>query len=178
MVESKNEHRFLVLREGIDARQAVAVGDPVTTYELAESWPYSDLPPHRGRHVEDDRYYESVMKYANLEAHWRIQDQLRCNCRQRRTIAQLLVHKPSARLWVTHKPERVPLGFRGVLEHRGNGYPLHGAKGEAPHVHGVASCTGCRQRWLVVSFVDRAELLLIAGATHGASVAPDPEISL
>ncbi|WGX96908.1 hypothetical protein [Nocardioides sp. L-11A] len=163
---------YVVLREGIDVNVPFAVGDPVTTYEIAGQWPYAALPPHSGRHVEDDRYREAVVQFANSKEDWRIQEQLLCDCRDRRTIAQLLVHIPTSRVWVTHKPERVPLEHRGVLELRSNGYPLHGVRDEAPHVHGVASCSGCRKRWLVVSFVDHAELIHVLRATHGARIAP------
>lgn len=168
----EDAHRFVVFREGIDAHEPFQVGDPVTTYELAEAWPYANLPPHRGRHVEEDEYHNAVVNFANQQEHWRVYEQLRCICRERRTVAQLLVHLPTRRLWITHKMEHIPQAFRAVLDDRTSGYPLHGAAGEAPHIHGVASCRGCRRRWLVVSFVDRAELILVLNATHGAKVAP------
>lgn len=169
---SQDQHGFLVVREGIEPDKPIEVGDPVTTYELGEPWPYSALRPHRGRHVSDDEYYAAVVQYANQAKHWRVQEQLRCVCKERRTVAQLLVHGPTGRLWVTHKPERIPNQFRALLDQRSTGYPLHGAPGEAPHIHGISSCNGCRKRWLVVSFVDRAELIRILKATHGAKVAP------
>lgn len=168
----QDPHRFVVLREGIDATKPFEVGDPVVTYELAQPWPYTSLPRHSGRHTSDDEYRDAVVQYANQSVHWRIHEQLRCDCKERRTVAQLSVHIPTGRLWVIHKPEHVPQDFRAVLGERSDGYPLHGAAGEAPHVHGVASCKGCRRRWLVISFVDHAELLAIANATHGARVAP------
>ncbi|MDP9822769.1 hypothetical protein J2S59_002578 [Nocardioides massiliensis] len=144
----------------------------MTTYELADPWPYAHLSAHSGRHESVDVYARAVIEYANDDEHWRVQQALTCTCRSRRTIAEMVVHVPSARLWVSMKPERIPSAFRKAPSIAEAAYPLHGVAGEAPHVHGIASCkaSGCGKRWLVVSFTDRAELLRIADATHGAKI--------
>lgn len=164
---------YVVMREGIDNEFPFEAGDPVTTYELGDKYPYTSLPPHRGRHATDDAYFEAVATYANQEEHWRVQKHLRCDCKSWRSIARLMVHIPSNRQWVFHNPEDVAKPFRTlVLKERNLAYPLHGAPGEAPHVHGVSSCNGCDKRWLVVSFHDDAEIIHVQGAIHGAKVAP------
>lgn len=150
----------------------VQAGDPVTMYTLGEPWHYGDLAPHEGCSQELDEYQTFVVQHANSEDDWRVQDLLRCDCKQRRVVAQVLVHLPSARLWATAKPERVPMAFRKADHGAVEGWALHGKPGEAPHVGAVSSCKGCDKRWLVLSFPDRAELLHIAAATHGATIAP------
>ena len=165
-----DELRFLVHREGIESHLPIEAGQEVTTYELGEPWPYRDLPPHSGCSQELVDYQNAVLDHANGPADWRVERSLNCDCRQRRTVAQVLVHRPSARKWVTAKPERVPSAFRKDV--RVNGWVLHGREGEAPHVGAVASCKGCDKRWLIISFVDDAMMLPVKAATHGAQVVP------
>lgn len=166
-----NEHGFIVLRTGVDNRTPVRVGDDVVTYELGEPWPYHNLPPH-GHTRELLEYETAVLAHANSENDWRVQDVLRCTCKAGRVVAQVLVHIPSARLWATAKPERVPTAFRAPDSGAVHGWALHGSNDEAPHLGGVASCGGCRRRWLVVSFADHATILSVRAATHGARVTP------
>jgi hypothetical protein len=163
---------YLVVRRGIDNRTPFAVGDDVVTYKLAEPWPYATLPPHSGHDVELQQYSEAVLRHANDGDVWRIHSVLRCDCgKGASTLAQVLVHGPSARLWVTMaRQEFVPAALRNGQQPR-EGWPLHGRPGEAPHVGEVASCK-CGNRWLVVSFTDRAETLRIDQARHGAKISP------
>lgn len=164
--------RFVVVRRDVDPTLPLAEGDPVTTYELVDPWPYADLAPHSGRHVELDEYAAVVRRYSNQDQHWRIHKVHRCDCKSRRQVAQVLVHRPTHRLWVTTVGERPPSALGDVPhDEKGDGMPLHGSEGEQPCPVGVATCGGCGRSWLVVAFDDRAELLLIAGGTHGAAVA-------
>lgn len=171
MSESDQEpwHGAIVVRHG-SQHDPIRAGDEITTYELGEPFPYLTWPPHQGRHPDVDTYADAVLGLAH-DDDWRVQKSYYCDCRQRRSVAQLLVHVPTKRLWVSMKPERVPAAFRrgpsGV-----DGFPLHGVPGEAPHVNGVTSCKGCDKRWLVVSFPDAVELFHVRRARHGARIAP------
>lgn len=168
---SEAGHGFIVVGHDKAPTAPFEVGDPVTTYELGEPLPFGDRP-HSGHTQALLNYEEDVQKHANADEDWRVQEQLYCNCPSRRAVAQVLVHEPSSRLWVTAKPERVPAAFRrqghGLVE----GWAMHGAAGDSPHIGGVASCKGCDKRWLVISFADGAQLIRIKSATHGAYVAP------
>lgn len=161
----------IVVREGKDNRLPMEPGDDVITYELeGDSWPYADLPPHEGMHVELARYMDAVLQHANDPQHWRVVETLRCECY--RAVGYLLAHSPSGRLWVTTKTESIPTAFQRSQSRGREGWALHGKKGQAPHVGAVASCKGCDKRWLVVSFIDRAEMLRVVDARHGAKVVP------
>lgn len=162
----------IVMRHDVDNQIPLRVGDGVITYELGESWPYRHLPQHSGHTMDLLAYQDTVLQHANADDDWRVQEQLHCDCRARRVVAQVLVHKRSARLWVTAKPERVPAAFRANGAASIEGWAMHGSEEEAPHIGGVSSCKGCDKRWLVVSFADHAELVRIRSATHGATVAP------
>jgi len=164
------EFGYLVHRDDRPNWIPLQVGDPVTTYELGEPWPYGDLPPHGGHAQADIDYESAVIEHANTDTDWRVQEVLRCDCR--RSVAQVLVHRPSARLWVTAQPEYVPSVFRKADARLVEGWVMHGVAGEAPHVGAVASCKGCPKRWLVISFTDHAELIRIRDATHGATLVP------
>lgn len=168
-----SDHDFgaIVVVAGAGGRPVVA-GDSAVTYELGERWPYMNLPPHSGHTQELVEYQDAVLAHANTDDSWRVQEQLHCDCRARRVIAQTLVHRPSGRLWVTAKAERVSAAFSRGQRRLDEGWAMHGAPGEMPHIGTVSSCKACPQRWLVVSFVDRAALVRIKFATHGATVAP------
>lgn len=171
-MDQSEDFGALVARHGVDNRLPIQVGDEVTTYVLGERWPWASLPPHEGHAQELVEYQEAVLKYANGDDDWRVERELTCDCRSRRVVAQVLVHIPSARRWATMKPERVPAPFRSGNGSAVDGWALHGQSGQQPHVGGVASCKGCRKRWVVVSFVDSAELIAVRDAKHGARVAP------
>lgn len=171
-MNDSQEFGAIVVRPGVDLSVPVAPGDDVVTYLLGERYPYTDLPPHRGCTMDLVRYQDAVMRYTNSENSWAVRDKLRCDCY--RVVAQVLVHLPSDRLWVSMRPERVPAEFRGGAGRATDEivYAMHGVDGEAPHVGGVVSCNGCDKRWLVVSFAEQAELFRIASATHGAKIVP------
>lgn len=164
------DYGALVVRRDIDNRMPFKPGDEITTYVLGEPYPYLDLPPHSGHSREHSQYELNVIAKSQ-PADWALRNDLRCDCKQRRSIAQVLVHLPDSRLWVSQKVEHAPASFREERNTRTTGWALHGREGEAPHVGGVTSCKGCRTRWLVVSFVNRAEMFRIRSATRG-HVAP------
>lgn len=167
----KDEHRFVVVRRGVDQAGPFEEGDAVTTYELVEPWPFAALPAHSGMHRDVDEYAAAVRKYANRNEHWAVKRTLRCDCRSQRAIAYLVMHLPSERLWVTMRNERVPTwGHRVDGWDDNQGWPLHGRPSEAPHMGGVTTCNGCHCSWIVYSFPDSAGAVKIKNVAHGARV--------
>lgn len=155
--------RFLVRRRGPDPSVPVGAGDEVVTYELAEPWPYADLPAHTGCWRVDFMLRKYVTDWR--ESEWQVEHVLRCSCRARRAIAQLQVHVPTGHRWVAMVDSQATRSTVGLLE--SSMWPLHGQPNQSPHIGGIARCKGCRTRWLVVSTLNGAALIRLKSATPG-----------
>lgn len=160
------ELRWLVVRREVDAAKPIEVGDPVITYELDEPFPYAYMP----RCVMPQDLYDYAEAVDFATATWREESALHCpNCPKGkgRKIASIMVHEGAARRWVSPRAEKLPAGFS---PRPAESWPMHGERDAGPHIGEIASCPGCRKRWLVISFVDRAELIGIKSARYGAKV--------
>jgi hypothetical protein len=159
--------RFLVVRRGVDEGIPWAAGDPVTTYELVEPWPYAELSAHGGHDHALVAYMEAVgveMGSADPAELWREDSALYCSCTARRKLVTVVVHRKSGRRWVSPRRDR-------KAQRPPDFWPLHGREGEGPHYGDVSQCNGCNARWLVISFSDHAELIGIKSVRYGAEVA-------
>lgn len=173
MSEAENFGTIVVVHDQ-DPGTLAKGGEDVTSYELAEPWTYGPPEPHHLHDPELLAYHDHVVQNANGPEDWRVEEVLTCDCAGRGAVAFVQVHKSSLRRWVTAREERIPKAFRRVDSVAGpRGLPMHrGLHEENPCVVGVTSCRACSQRWLVLTFEDRAACVRIRWATHGKKLLP------
>ncbi|CCH77730.1 hypothetical protein BN12_220008 [Nostocoides japonicum T1-X7] len=152
------------------------VGDHSDVYELER--PITLPPPREMPQSSMPSDFHSiaategpVVKDALAKRELRTSQSAWCDCVRGRVLAQVVTRTFGTK-WVIVEPERVSRRFAQDFRETGpTAWPLHTEPNGMPHTE-IASCRGCRARWVIFLFEDRIEQRKVKTATLNGRVAP------